>query len=563
MDQFASPGDHEIKEMMSKKFDMENGRAWKTVEDFQRQQSEDVRLMFMPGYNKRPEQLGLEKISDLLTNYQTMRREQKSFLTSPNTHWFLKDIFDTQLALIRTGKIRPELDERVERLEAKGAEQVFDHMLDGLNGTDVSLKQFTEREKWLDPVFVENPQAKTSMLQALIRRKAMQVLPQMHWVVDRPYNHKRWGFDYDAYMRAFPEDEDAIGFESGTGNGTAISQRRKEFGQSQFGVAEKVLYPLTPLIKRLLNFKTLRAKVLEETGMELSEHEEEIICHFLYAIIMIAPGQTHLDSFDYDMEAQESINANPNAVLAVLQSKVGALPGTFSVPQVISKHVGKKATYPYKVLAPQTASFAAACRLLAEHLPDFLTEKENVLPHVPVQPVGTFLGDFSKIKNLAKDQISNFSDSRGLVYFRDDPFIDEVFQYLQTLNEKGAFCTDAMRCNDGWRYRISEWLKIQDKLRQVDPSYKILVIVGPAFDGEDYYQGNLGVPLSVIVTKSDEKVAYFKNPASLFPKDERTGAEYHTMTLDELANDEELLMALAPDDRLLQEVRATQESFGQ
>ncbi len=508
-------------------------------------------------YPKQAEKVQ-EKGSSLLLQYQIAQTHHHySFVLSQSNPDF-DEKTDPILATLKKAKEGfdasmnlAQISEIVKHAETDAATHAYSQMLVKMDTGNAELKMLGKSEQWLRTVFAESDSVRAQILDMLVKRKSLIIVDEMHWRVDRKVLEifERFGINLEEYMHAFPDTkEKGVNFETGTGNGECLDERSLLFKQPEFGMSKAIPFPLAPLVAKLIDFDRLE----EAIGHALPANEREILCHFLYALLVIAPGQTQLNTFDYDMDARTILNTDPNSIIGLLQSKIWELPSLPFVPSIISRHEDGKTVYPIKIHAPKTPSFIAACEQIAGHFPDFLTTKDNILHLVPANPIGTKLGDFGDISKLADGQLRRILDSRGMVYKRKEDYIRLMIDVCRKLTPSGIMISDSIRDNDGWRYRLPEWMHIQEMLKIIDPTIQILVVIGPAFENEDKYQGSQGVPKAVIMTRSQKKIAHFReNPKSLLPADKRTGAAHRVVTLDELRSDKDFFAEIGEKDRIL------------
>ncbi len=443
----------------------------------------------------------------------------------------------------------------------------------------ILLAEHADRQKWLARMFHRFPQIKAHVLRTLIAYKLLSPSPEIHWRVDRQEQERgeysrRFGVDITDFLLHCQADSGRLRLlEFGPGSGMYKEERYASSGINAIDMAicDKIYYSLGTLLESLLNAPALdaqaRALYTQEHGacpddLHLSAADIRFIADFLYKIVVIARGQTAKgqtpdDMFEYDTDAMKRITEDPESLIEILCEKAKDLEHITQVPSTISSHNGHKAYYPHVIqkVAPETNPLLRfAFEALGSKPADFLDTKKGVLQHMPAYPIGVMVGDFQQVEKLADDQIDVALGVRSLVYKRGKEYIELMKMIAKKLSTNGVLLCDSIRCNDGKRYRLAEWQQIQRDLRQEYPDLQIGVMIGPAFEREDWHQGNQGVPLAVVMTKDPAKIAYFQDPANMLPPDPRTGALYHFELLDELTMNTEYLQQLTQNGEIAHEV---------
>ncbi len=427
--------------------------------------------------------------------------------------------------------------------------QLLIRQLHALAEGGTSMDEFVQTQAVIERAFV-NTDVRSHVLKILQERGLLSHVPELHWTVNRIDYSKRIGLDVPTAFGRLAGSKRGKVLELGPGNGAfKKDMRRRAAPFTHMAIADRLYYPLAPLIEKLVDWKALEAK----TGMPVPQEERQLLSDMLMKLLLIQDGKTDGETVAYDEEVKAALQKDVNAIVEHLPRKARRLAETKRVPDKISRHrVGEDGSletyYPYDVLPADTPSFKAAADALTENCAAYLTVPKDVRSLVDVDAAGTLAGDLSKLQ-LVSGWANAIISVRAGVYKRGEDYVNLMVAGHDAMDPEGAYLGDDMRDNDGCRSRLKEWLLIRAKIRQYNPDVEISVITGPAFPGEDEYQGPRGVPLSVIMTPRAGTLDRIGG-AKLLLSD-----KHQIRTLDELCADEEYLRLLDPSGRLLQEVR--------
>jgi hypothetical protein len=319
--------------------------------------------------------------------------------------------------------------------------------------------------------------------------------------------------------------------EIGPGSGAHKYSRQKNRGYEDYGLSDRIYYPLAPLIEKLINFNALEKNI----NQIISTDERKKLADFIYKTLIIQEGQTTLDNFSYDNEAQQLLRKDINNLKIILPKIASRLKNTTSVPETISsRNEEGKVIYPNKISVDDfSPSLLTAKKNLDNNFTNYLVkdwENKDYFNLIDAFPANTMIGDIKDINRLADNQIDVELAVRSTVYSRHEDYENFLTTLVDKLKTGGIALDDSIRDNDGWYYRFAEIIKAREQFKN---ETEILVILGPGFPGEDYQQER--VPLSLIITKegsSKELIA-----SQLEPNCE-------VISFDELTNDEKYLASL-------------------
>ncbi len=442
----------------------------------------------------------------------------------------------------------------------------------------VSLRCQEDRQAAMRNLF-RYPWVKTLMMSSLHNQGLLSPSPEIHWRVNRTGSEyeRRFGVRMEEFFKEFadPTRVQTI-LELGPGSCTYKAERNAHTSGSYVDMAlcNKLYYSVADLLERSLDFTKLEREarnLLQERGMphkdaavlDLHPLALKVISDFLHKILVIREGQTGEEVFEYDEEVMAELERDPESLREILDRKARLMADAPCVPDTVSKHVDGRVTYPNKILRPDPAKqpmLAAAFEIVARLGASALHPAETVLQHMPVYPPGVIVGDFDEVRHVADGDLDAVLSVRGLVYKRGAEYESLVGAIARKLSVSGLFVCDSIRDNDGWRYRLPEWLRVQDELRRTDSAMRIGVMVGPAFPGEDAYQGERGVPLAVVMTRSSEKIEFFQDSWNQ-RRPSAEGVGYRFVSLDELCADKEHLALLGEHGMVAAEVEETQRSL--
>jgi hypothetical protein len=264
-------------------------------------------------------------------------------------------------------------------------------------------------------------------------------------------------------------------------------------------LSDKIYYPLAPVIEKLLDFEKLQAGI----GRELNAHDRQLLADFIYKTIVIEPGQTERNNFDYDSQNTTYLKRDINVLKKILPEVGNYLKAVTAVPSQISMHDKHgQVIYPYKIRADeQSPEFQQAKQLVDQDLVGYLRngwEEMDYHSLIEAFPPNVMIGDLQDIKRLSPDQIDVEMAVRSTVYNRGEEYVRFLTSLFSRLAEQGVAIDDSIRDNDGWYYRIAEVWEAKKRMQGVNP--EVLVVLGPGFEGEDARQDM--VPLAMMVTKN-------------------------------------------------------------
>ncbi len=395
-------------------------------------------------------------------------------------------------------KISPK--DQAARLHLKSIARLLEH------GDQVIDFNLLEKEQSVMLHTFKGTKNKAAFFRALHIIRALEPVPEIHWRVDRTseeYN-RRFGLRLNEFLMA--NAEDAVGkqnfLEIGPGSGVAMRERGfSELSEKyrEFGLSDKVYITLTPILEQCINFQKLE----NAAGKHLNREERNLLLDFLFKILVIAPGQTHKDSFQYSGAARDAFNhGNLNYLKGEIKSLGSRIQDVEMTPSTISSRTNSgEVVYPYKnKVQDQSDAFAKAFRELQQNYISYLVENFNELDlydTIDAFPANVLIGDMRKIKQFKNNQLDVVVASRSVVYLKGEEYVDFLTELSKKLTSNGMVIDDSIRDNDGWYYRIAEVL--QAKKRMADPQLQIWVVMGPGFKDEDA-RADL-VPLSMIIAK--------------------------------------------------------------
>lgn len=405
-----------------------------------------------------------------------------------------------------------------------------------LNRKNINLKTLST-EQSLSLQKLSKPEYKQVAFRTLARMNKLEPIPEIHWEVDRgpdEYN-RRLGIHVGNVLENLQEfpltGEPKILLEIGPGSGAHKYSRQQNKGYEDYGLSDRIYYPLAPLIEKLINFDVLE----KEINLNLSSDERKKLADFIYKTLVIQEGQTNLDDFSYNQEVQLLLQKDINNLKSILPKLASHLKDTTSVPQTISsRNEEGKVIYPNKIsMETFSPSLHAAKKMLDSDLANYLIndwDNKDYFSLIDAFPANTMIGDIKDIDRLADNQIDVELAVRSTVYSRHEDYENFLTTLVDKLKTGGVALDDSIRDNDGWYYRFAEIIKAREQFKN---ETEILVILGPGFPGEDHQQER--VPLSMIITKegsSKELIA-----SQLEPNCE-------VVTFDELTADEKYLASL-------------------
>ncbi|MEK6733480.1 MAG: hypothetical protein AABY27_00005, partial [Pseudomonadota bacterium] len=250
-----------------------------------------------------------------------------------------------------------------------------------LDRENIDLKTFEQNQELVLSSLVKGDQ-KALVLRVLNRMGRLSPIPEIHWRVDRSnqeYN-RRLGINLVAFLQQRTgegSDQKQILLEIGPGSGMAKAERTG-LGLSDhyqdIALSDKIYYPISGVVEKLINYSELEQAIAKELGqagnIELASQEREKLADFIYKILIIAEGQTSLDTFAYDEQNQiklvEDIN---NLKEIILEQLARRLKIASEVPDTISVHRDGKVIYPYKFKTKDWSPVLRAAKKLLENNP--------------------------------------------------------------------------------------------------------------------------------------------------------------------------------------------------
>jgi len=366
----------------------------------------------------------------------------------------------------------------------------------------------------------------------ILRHSDVAPIPEIHWSIDRMDDaySRRLGFDVLAWLDNLSDpDREQILLELGPGNGAFKNEVDERItGYKTFGVCDKLYYPLTTLIGKIVDFEKLE----KATGEVLSGTERELFCNFLYKILVIKEGQSHLDQFEYDQDVQIDLASNINQLPSWLESKAPLLTEVTCIPDHISGRDNEgNVCYPYKIQRPEKESFQKIYRAFSAY-PNtyFRTELGDLYQALDIYPDNIFFAHFSDLNRLKDEQVDVMIGARSSVYVQGEAYIQFMTEMTKKLQDNGIHVDDSIRDNDGWCYRLAELQKVQEA-----SGIPIYVVLGPPLEREDFCQDDI-VPLSAVISKDPQKREVLRSSlcenSQLIPLDEIIADKGYLKKLD-------------------------------
>ena len=425
---------------------------------------------------------------------------------------------------------------RSEKISTTFFRAEFKTIAELLNRKNINLETLSTEQSALLKNF-SNTGYKQVAFRALARMDKLEPIPEIHWEIDRgpeEYN-RRLGIHVGNVLENLQEfpltGEPKILLEIGPGSGAHKYSRQQNKGYEDYGLSDRIYYPLAPLIEKLIDFDTLE----KDINQTLSSDERKKLADFIYKILVIQEGQTTQDNFSYDDEVQQLLQKDINNLKKILPKIASCLKETNSVPETISSRDEEgRVIYPNKIsVETLSPSLQTVKKNLDNNFTNYLVkdwENKDYFSLIDAFPANVMIGDIKDIDRLANNQIDVELAVRSTVYSRHEDYEKFLTILVEKLKTGGVAIDDSIRDNDGWYYRFAEIIKAREQFKN---ETEILVILGPGFPGEDYQQDR--VPLSMIITIE----AYSKEliASQLEPNCE-------VVTFDELTNDEKYLASL-------------------
>ncbi|HOZ36477.1 MAG TPA: hypothetical protein PLR18_01445 [bacterium] len=411
-----------------------------------------------------------------------------------------------------------------------------------LERNDINLKEF-ENKQALILKNLMSPGAKALTFRALARMGKLEPIPEIHWRVDRTseeYN-LRFGIDINKFLllRAKQSGEGKKQTLLEIGPGSGVSKReRVDKGLTEayqdFALSDKIYYPLSPIIEKLIDFNKLEG----ELKISIEPEERRMVADFLYKTLVIKLSETSKDKFEYDQGAQDLLAQDINGLKQLLPQLSERLKIADEVPSNISSRDNEgQVIYPNKIkLSDLSLNIKKIKNLLDENLEDFLREDWQTLDYyqlIDAFSANVMIGDIGEIKRLQDGQIDIEIAARSSVYARGEKYQDFLEALFAKLSVGGTTIDDSIRDNDGWYYRIAEVLEARQARPELTNNFEFLVVLGPGFPGEDLSQDR--APLAMYITRDGSSKKTIEE--CLLPG-------YELVTIEELANDSHYLESL-------------------
>jgi len=378
-------------------------------------------------------------------------------------------------------------------------------------GKNINLNFFSSTQKFILEILKEN-NLKKDLLKILHQNESLSPIPEIFWEVDRDsteYN-RRFGFDLKKFLKRFtkekhPNKNNWTLLEFGPGSGVFKEERSRELQHTDdFAMCDKVYYPVNKLIESIIDFEALTTQ-----GVNLNEQEKSEVSDFIYRVLVIKKGETEKDNFAYDQNVSNAIEQDPQNIVQSLKAKLPLLKDVTMVPSTnSSRDTQGNLIYPRKIEKNSlTENSQKALDLICTKNIALLKNagEIDIFEHIPAYTPGDIISDFADVKNLGNRQIDFAFGCRSTIYKYDQDYIDFMKELNKKISIDGIYIDDNIRCNDGWRYRLSELLEVQKDL-----SFPIRIIKGPGFSGEDHNQKD-PVPLAVVITNDSKKLEYISS----------------------------------------------------
>lgn len=353
---------------------------------------------------------------------------------------------------------------------------------------------------------LDHAHAKSLILRSLQKMYKLAPIPEIFWKVDRNAQDyaRRYGLDVKEFLRTFStDDRKQTVLEFGPGNGTFKEELQKATGDRyrHFAMCDKLYWPINTLLRQLIDFDALEA----EAGA-LSDADRDLLCDFLYKILVIREGEAGADTFHYDEEVQKSLENDPQTIVKCLRRKCHLFARTDAVPGgggIDDAGV----SYVQKVQKPSSPVLQQALLLLSDPgtLDTYLRRVDDIYDVLPAYPPGTMVSDFSRVDRLADQQIDAAFAVRSTVYKTGEEYRDFLVQMTKKISADGIFIDDSVRENFGSNYRLADLRDVQR-----ESGFPLHVILGPGMRGEDFSEGQ-SVPLALVMTRSGAKLQYIRD----------------------------------------------------
>jgi|GEM_PF-2403642 len=381
----------------------------------------------------------------------------------------------------------------------------FKAMAELLTRDNINLSQFESQQALVLESLLRDLGTRRITLGTLARMGKLEPIPEIHWRVDRTmeeYN-RRTGVDVAGFLKekGLQKPRQKL-LEIGPGSGLA-KKERAQVGlaelYNELALSDKVYYPIAPIIGKLVNFEKLEKAI----GRSLDSADRSLLADLLYKCMVIMPGQTSRDDFEYNSENLHALVGDINSLKKIL-SRVGEyLRVTDEIPQHISTRDPKgNVVYPYKIkTSEQSEGFRSAKASLEQGVESFLRDDwQHFDYHELIDAFfpNVMIGDISDIGRLLPGQLDVELGIRSTVYKRGEEYIQFLTTLFSRLADNGVAIDDSIRDNDGWYYRVAEVWEAQKRLQ--GENLEVLVVLGPGFEGEDARQDL--VPLALVATKN-------------------------------------------------------------
>jgi len=423
----------------------------------------------------------------------------------------------------------------------------FKSLAELLHRERIDLSKLERQQALVLESLLKNSEQKQITMRTLSRMGKLETIPEIHWRVDRSleeYN-RRLGLNLGEFLkdRGQIKPKQKL-LEIGPGSGIGRQERIKDLEKLylDMALADKIYYPLTPVIERLFDYSRLE----QETGETLTLEDRKLLVDFVYKAMVIAKGETGKDQFSYNEQLKKELASDINNLKTVFPQTAELLKLADVVPEQRSiRNKTGEVTYPYKVrTAEQSTSFQKAKRLLDQNFTAYLRSDWQEIDYhglIEAFPPNVMVGDLDDIKRLSPNQIDVELAVRSTVYATGEKYQEFLKNLTAVLADGGVAVDDSIRENDGWAYRVGEILQAKKAMKT---PLEVLVVLGPGFPGQDQRQDM--VPLSMLMTK---------NGSSRELVEKHLGPDCRIVSVEDLAEDQEYLRTLDASGLTLEKVK--------
>lgn len=366
----------------------------------------------------------------------------------------------------------------------------------------VDLDEFAAKQE------VASERAKNLYLRALSERGELKMIPEIFWKVDRGSDEyrERFGFDINSFLQHIKGKKKKTILEFGPGSGQQRQEREAAgLGKhyNDFALADTLYYPLSRVIEQLLDWEKLESKV----GKKLLPAEKQFFTDMLYKMIVVEDDETGKPDFAYAKQRIDRINSDPNALKDILREVSLKLGTTTALPDSYSTVENGKTVYPQQIVVADHLSephLKIVQLLLGEQMDEMLKKDMDVYDCIPAQPEGMIIDHFDTIDTLSQ-QIDVAVAVRSTVYLEGEQYIKFLKNLTERLRSDGVIIDDSIRENFGRRYRVAEFLQVQQEVQQTLVGEKISfqVILGPGIGEDDISQA----PMALVISREKNYTA--------------------------------------------------------